>query len=57
MDEFGAKLKELEETQEESNLDVVVRLEGSVEMDPETLKARGSEIAAKVYESTGYWFS
>ncbi|KAK3814316.1 MAG: hypothetical protein J3Q66DRAFT_35670 [Benniella sp.] len=57
MDEFGARLKELEETQEESNLDVVVRLEGSVEMDLETLKTRGSEIATKVYESTGYWFS
>lgn len=57
MDEFGAKLKELEEKQEETNLDVVVRLDGSVEMDPESLKTRGSEIAAKVYESTGYWFS
>ncbi|KAF9993455.1 hypothetical protein BGZ65_011011, partial [Modicella reniformis] len=57
MDEFSTKLKDLEETQEESNLDVMVRLEGSVEMDPDTLKARGSEIAAKVYEATGYWFS
>ncbi|KAI1291600.1 hypothetical protein EDD11_008843 [Mortierella claussenii] len=57
MDEFGAKLKELEDSQEESSLDVMVRLEGSVEMDPETLKSRGAQIAAQVYESTGYWFS
>ncbi|KAF9351605.1 hypothetical protein BGX26_010434 [Mortierella sp. AD094] len=57
MEEFAAKLRELEATQEESSLDVMVRLEGSVEMDPETLKARGAQIAAQVYESTGYWFS
>ncbi|KAG0365224.1 hypothetical protein BC939DRAFT_471158 [Gamsiella multidivaricata] len=57
MEEFGARLRELEDTQEESHLDVMVRLEGSVEMDPETLKTRGSQIAAQVYESTGYWFS
>ncbi|KAF8978677.1 hypothetical protein BGZ46_006237 [Entomortierella lignicola] len=57
MEEFAAKLKDLEDTQEESSLDVMVRLEGSVEMDPETLKARGAQIAAQVYESTGYWFS
>ncbi|KAF9414140.1 hypothetical protein BGZ76_004921 [Entomortierella beljakovae] len=57
MEEFAARLKELEETQEESNLDVMVRLEGSVEMDPESLKTRGAQIAAQVYESTGYWFS
>ncbi|KAG0247033.1 hypothetical protein BG011_002176 [Mortierella polycephala] len=58
MEEFGAKLKELEEDNEdESSLDVMVRLEGSVEMDPETLKSRGARIAAQVYESTGYWFS
>ncbi|KAG0195658.1 hypothetical protein BGX28_000917 [Mortierella sp. GBA30] len=57
MEEFGAKLRELEATEEESSLDVMVRLEGSVEMDQETLKARGAQIAAQVYESTGYWFS
>ncbi|ORZ06151.1 hypothetical protein BCR41DRAFT_361303 [Lobosporangium transversale] len=57
MEEFGTKLRELEASQEETSLDVMVRLEGSVEMDPETLKARGAQIAAQVYESTGYWFS
>ncbi|KAF9920688.1 hypothetical protein FBU30_009456 [Linnemannia zychae] len=58
MEEFGEKLKELENTPDKSsNLDVMIRLGGSVEMDPETLKARGAMIAAQVYESTGYWFS
>ncbi|KAF9558373.1 hypothetical protein EC968_007110 [Mortierella alpina] len=57
MEEFGARLKELEATQEESSLDVMVHQAGSVEMDQETLKARGAQIAAQVYESTGYWFS
>ncbi|KAF9954110.1 hypothetical protein BGZ72_004906 [Mortierella alpina] len=57
MEEFGARLRELEATQEESSLDVMVHQAGSVEMDQETLKARGAQIAAQVYESTGYWFS
>jgi len=57
MEEFGARLRELEATQEESSLDVMVDQPGSVEMDQETLKARGAQIAAQVYESTGYWFS
>ncbi|KAF9272099.1 hypothetical protein BGZ88_005209 [Linnemannia elongata] len=58
MEEFGEKLKELENTPDKaSSLDVMIRLGGSVEMDPETLKNRGALIAAQVYESTGYWFS
>ncbi|KAF9082089.1 hypothetical protein BGX23_000122 [Mortierella sp. AD031] len=58
MEEFGQKLKDLENTPDKaSSLDVMVRLGGSVEMDPETLKNRGALIAAQVYESTGYWFS
>jgi hypothetical protein len=58
MEEFGEKLKELENTADKaSSLDVMIRLGGSVEMDPETLKNRGALIAAQVYESTGYWFS
>lgn len=57
MAEFTAKLKEMEATQEETNLDVRVREEGPREMDVETLKARGAAIAQEVYEATGYWFS
>ncbi|KAF9120898.1 hypothetical protein BGW39_010996 [Mortierella sp. 14UC] len=58
MEEFGEKLKELENTVDKSSsLDVMIRLGGSVEMDPETLKNRGALIASQVYESTGYWFS
>lgn len=57
MAEFTAKLKEMEATQDETNLDVRVREEGPREMDVETLKARGAAIAQEVYEATGYWFS
>ncbi|KAF9586119.1 hypothetical protein BGW38_009479 [Lunasporangiospora selenospora] len=57
MEQFVQKLKDLEATQEETTLDVMVRQEGSVDMDAETLKTRGAQIAAQVYEATGYWFS
>ncbi|KAG0052438.1 hypothetical protein BGZ83_002604 [Gryganskiella cystojenkinii] len=57
MEEFGEKLRQLEDDEDESVLDVMVRLEGSTEMDPESLKTRGALIAQQVYESTGYWFS
>jgi len=57
MEEFGDRLRQLEDDEDESILDVMVRLDGSTEMDPETLKARGAAIANQVYEATGYWFS
>ncbi|KAF9428622.1 hypothetical protein BGZ94_001702 [Podila epigama] len=57
-EEFTAKLKELEASQEETNLDVRVRQTGGpLGMDVETLKIRGAAIAQQVYEATGYWFS
>ncbi|KAF9906442.1 hypothetical protein EC991_000690 [Linnemannia zychae] len=53
MEEFGEKLKELENTADKSSsLDVMIRLGGSVEMDPETLKNRGALIASQVHSRT-----
>ncbi|KAG0225587.1 hypothetical protein BGW42_004224 [Actinomortierella wolfii] len=59
VEEFCKRLKDIEalQSQETQILDVMVLLDGSTDMDVESLKARGSRIATYVYESTGYWFS